>query len=337
MPDIGSILRDMGIPWPEADENALREAATAWYRLADSLGDGCGRANSAADSLTSNNEGAAIEAFRDYWNKYGDRRKGALPLAAEACRDMGSACIKYADDVEKVKRTIEEAGAEAGVTVAVGTVLAFGTFGLTEAGADVAAGTILAFASRAVASLGATAAELMAELDAGAVADAMTAIAAAIRVSLTSVDAATVAGAGMTGTVSGVISAGVDDMANDQIRQLFGDKPLSADQETKDLVESGIVSGGVGGMIGKLGTLGQAQLAQLLKDAASSISDTDLHLGAQMYGLARQVEGLAGKISTGVLTKAATQLVTAQQVDAKKIAESRIPQLIQSAIVKGGS
>ncbi|HEX3730916.1 MAG TPA: hypothetical protein VHV47_13985, partial [Opitutaceae bacterium] len=150
---IGAILRKFDIPWPAADENSLREAASIWHQLAESIRDTYGQANSAASSLTSNNEGAAIEAFEQYWQKYGGK-KGALPLAANACDAMSTACTKYADDVATTKSKIEEAAAEIGAVLVVGTIGAFFTFGATEALADSIAAGVVATASEAITNLG---------------------------------------------------------------------------------------------------------------------------------------------------------------------------------------
>lgn len=330
MPDVGGILRDMHLPWPEADEDALREAAAAWRRLADALSDGCGRANSAADSLTSNNEGAAVDAFQRYWDKYGHRGKGALPLAAEACDAMGNACSKYADNVGEIKRKIEEAGAEIGATLAIGTVGAFFTFGAAEGGADAISAGLLDYASDQIVMLGTKLAGELEDLS-GTVAEAVNAGTQALATSIDTDGAVSVLGSGIVGGVNGVGSATLNGIADDEIQELFGDKPLNPGTAAKDLFVGGLLAGGAGGIVGKLSGLAQPQLAALLKNAASSVSDSDIQLSTQMLELARQVEGVPGKIAADVLTKAATQLVTAQQINANKIVESEIPKLIRNA------
>lgn len=338
MPDLGGILRDMDIPWPEANENDLREAATAWHRLAGALRDGTGRANSAAGSLTSNNEGAAIGAFENYWNKYADRRKGALPLAAEACDAMGHACTKYADEVAAVKHKIEEAGAEAGAAVAVGTVGAVFTFGAAEGAADVGAVAILDAADSVITALGETMTALAAQLSSGVVADAITAATAAIGSALVTDTAASALGAGavtvFNGTASGVAGATLSSIANNDVRELFDDTSLSPNKVDQAL-EDGAIGGAAGGVLGKLAELGQAQLATLLKNVGESVIGSDAQLSMQMTELASQVEGAPGKIANEVLTKAATQLVTAQQINANKIVKDEIPNLINRAATRG--
>jgi hypothetical protein len=134
-------------PWPAANEDALRDAATDWHRLAEAIRDNYGPASSAADSLTLNNAGAAITAFENYWQKFGGR-KGALPLGAEACDAMSAACTNYARDVAAVKRLIEERALEIGAILVVGAIGAFLTFGATEAAADTLAAGLAASAGR---------------------------------------------------------------------------------------------------------------------------------------------------------------------------------------------
>lgn len=333
MPDVGGILRDMHLPWPEADENALREAAAAWYRLADAFRDGCGRANSAAGSLTSNNEGAAIDAFEKYWNKYGDRGKGALPLGAEACDAMGKACTQYADGVALAKRKIEELLAEAGAALAVGTAGAFITFGVAEGVADGVAAAILADVTEVFLDLGIWAGNAV-ELISGPAAAAIDAGTIAVAGALSSDGAAEALGAGAVGAYNGVASAGLSSIADNQIRALFGDKPLSAAQ-VRDALIGGAEAGSAGGVLGKLSELGQPQLAALLRNVGTSVAASDIQLSLQMMELARQVEGTPGKIAASVLTKAATQLVTVQQINADKIVEGQIPSLLKRAAGKG--
>lgn len=337
MPDVGSVLREMHLPWPEADENALREAATAWYRLGDALRDGCGRVNSAAGSLTSSNEGAAIDAFKDYWNKYGDRRKGALPLAAEACDDMGRACSKYADEVAEAKRKIEEILAGAGAVIVAGTVGAFFTFGLAEGAADAGAAAILDAADGVITWLAGEAAAFAETLSAGAAAEAISSAAAAIGGTLVTGDAAAALGSGavtvFNGVASGVSGTVLSSIAENEVRSLYGDKPLSQSEVSSALL-TGAEAGAAGGILGKIASLGQAQLAVLLKNVGTSVASSDIRLSLQMMELSRQIAGTPGKIANDVLTKAATQLVTAQQINADKIVEGEIPKLIKRAAVR---
>src|SRR5580700_9791144 len=156
MVDGGSILRDLHIPWPAANEGDLHTAAATWKSLANTIRDDYGKANSTAQGLVSNNEGKAITAFENYWAKYAGA-KGALPVAAQACDAMAGACTKYANAVAETKTKIEQAGAEVAATLIVGTIGAFFTFGATEGIADsVAAGDAVAdvLASGAAASVG---------------------------------------------------------------------------------------------------------------------------------------------------------------------------------------
>lgn len=328
MPGIGSILRDCHVPWPEGNEGDLREAAMVWHRLADALSDGCGRANSAAASLTSNNEGNAIDAFERYWDKYGNRGKGVLTRAAEACDAMGNACTRYADEIASAKSQIEEAGAEIGATLAIGTIGAFFTFGAAEGGADAISAGLLDYAADQLAVIGARMATSLGELSA-TVGEAISTATQALATSMTTAGSVSALGSAIVGGVNGVGSATLNAIADNEIQEFFGDKPLSAGTAAKDLFVGGVLAGGAGGLLGKLSGLGQLRLAALLKNTASAVSDSDIRLSTQMLELARQVEGAPGKITADVLTKAATQLITAQQVNADKIVEGEIPKLIE--------
>lgn len=332
--DVGSLLRDLHIPWPEANETLLREAAEAWHRLADALRDGCGRGDSMSRSLISNNEGAAVDAFEKYWGKYGLHGRSALPMGADACDALGNACTHYADGVAAAKRKIEEVLAEAGAAVAVGTAAAFFTFGVAEGAADGIAAAILANVGETISGLIIWVANSI-EFFSAPVAAAMDTGAVAIADALGTGSAASAFGAGMVGAYNGTVTGGLQSLAEDQVRALFGDKPLSAAQVRSALITGG-EAGGVGGVLGKLAALGRPQLVQLLREVGTAIGPDDLPRSMQLVELAKQIEGTTGKISASMLTKAATQLVTAQQINADKIVEGQIPTLLKRAAGKDG-
>ncbi|MBO0805103.1 MAG: hypothetical protein J2P25_18760 [Nocardiopsaceae bacterium] len=315
----GFLRHECHIPWPAANEDALREAASIWHRLAETIRDNYGPANSAAKSLTSNNEGAAIDAFETYWERFGGR-KGALPLGAEACDAMSHACERYADEVAATKSKIEQAGLEVAATLAFGALGAFFTFGATEEAAAGIAAKLIDSAASAIARLGGLAAEIDGSM-ADAVAAALKAMAASMAAA--SKSASGVIGAGVAGSAGGGLGADLGVAANDSIRELTGGKLLSPSEVTRDLA-TGLGTGAVGGVLGELSGLSQTQLANLLKNAAGSVSDTNVQLSLQMLELSRQVEGTAGKISASVLAQAATQLIMTQQIDVGSIAQSQI-------------
>lgn len=322
MPNIGSILRELHIPWPAADEGALREAAAAWHGLAEAIRDNHGRANSAAASLTSNNEGAAIDTFENYWHKFG-ASKGALPLGAQACDAMSDACDKYANAVADTKRKIEEAGAEVAATLIVGTIGAFFTFGATEAAADSVAAWLAATAADAIAGLG--------ELAGGIAATAAAAVAAAVE----SEAAVGLIAAGISGAATGVGGAILADNATDAVRELFGEEPLTSSEVAKDVLIAGLAGGATGGVLGKLGEMGAPQVARLLSNAASSVRESDPQLFVDMMTLSNKLQGTTGKVTVGLLSSAASQLITVQQLDGKGIASDQLEELLQR-LAEGG-
>jgi hypothetical protein len=230
----GQILRAVGVKWPEANEGDLRSAAAAWHGLAETIRDNYGMANSNATSLTSNDAGAAIDAFESYWQKFSGKQ-GALPLAANACDAMSTACSKYAVAVATAKHKIEEAGAEIVATLLIGAVGAFITFGLTEAiSADAAAG-LLAYVATCVDDPSA--------LVGGIVATAGDAVATA----LTSEAAMGIATATLSGAASGVGGSFFGDTAASAVSGLMGDGMVSGTDMTKDMLVAGLAGGATGG------------------------------------------------------------------------------------------
>jgi hypothetical protein len=322
VPDVGSILRELHIPWPAANEGSLREAAASWTSLAETIRDNHGMANSAATSLTSNNSGQAIDAFETYWSKFGGSN-GLLPRGADACAAMAQACNQYADAVGQAKSKIEEAGAEVAAALVVGTIGAFFTFGATEAIADsIAAG------------LTETVAEIFFWLgdQVGLILDdAMYAVAQAVSTDV----AQSIALSGVVGAFTGAGGAVFSDAAEDAVRQLFGEKPLTQAEVAKDVFLFGAVGGGLTGTLAKVGELTATQLSQLLTRGSTAIIESDPALAQKMAGLAQFLYGTSGKISAGVLATATSQLALAQQLDAEGIISDQLQDLLQRA-AEGG-
>ena len=333
---IGALLREFHIPWPAADEGALREAAADWHRLAEAIRDNYGPANSAADSLTLNNAGAAITAFGNYWQKFGGR-KGALPLAAEACDAMSAACTSYANDVAAVKRKIEVRALEIGAALVVGTIGAFITFGAAEAAADALAAGLAASAADWIADLGAadwiaqlgldlsTTVGLISGTAADAVQGTMGALAGAVESGSYAPAVGAVAGTGFAGFAGGIASTAL-------AGSLGG--PVSPSQLAKDLLVSGLTAG-TGGVLGKLGELSAPQLSSLLSSAAEGVSTADPQMASSLLELSRQVAGTTGKISASVLSSAASELTVSQHLDAEGFSGDQLQALLQAVAGSG--
>jgi len=333
---IGGLLREFHIPWPAANEDALRDAATDWHQLAEAIRDNYGPANSAADSLTLNNAGAAITAFENYWQKFGGR-KGALPLGAEACDAMSTACTNYANDVAAVKRQIEERALEIGALLVVGTIGAFITFGATEAAADAFAAGLAASAAEWIADIGAagwiaqlgadlsTTVGLISETAADAIADTAGNLAGGVTSKAYASSLGSILGTGIAGGAGGLASVALTG-------PLEG--PVSPSQLAEDLVVSGITAG-ADSALGKLGELTAPQLSSLLANAADSVSTTDPQMASSLLELSRQVGGTTGKISTSVLSSAASQFIVSQHLDAEGFAGDQFQSLLQVIAERG--
>lgn len=328
-----SILRELHIPWPAANEGSLREAAAAWHGLAETIRDNYGPANSAATSLTGNNAGAAIDAFEKYWQKFGGA-KGALPLGADACDAMASACSQYADAVAAAKHRIEEAGAEVAATLFIGTVGAFFTFGATEAAADSIAAGLVATAESAIDELTGTIGGIIAEYLSGTVGTAIAAAGDAVADAVSADATESVVASGVTGISTGVGGTVMADSAQNAIRELFGDQPLSSSDVLHDL-RLAVEGGALGGVLGKLGDLTAPQLARLLTNSSTAVVQVNPNLAADMLETARLLSGTTGKVSSGVLATVASQLITTQQIDAEGIAGDQLEDLLER-IADGG-
>jgi hypothetical protein len=317
-PSGGNILQELPIDWPEANEGDLRSAADAWQGLAETIRDNYGMANSNAASLTSNNAGAAIDAFESYWQKFGGKN-GALPLAANACDAMSTACSQYADAVATAKHKIEEAGAEVAATLIIGTIGAFFTFGLTEGVADSVTAGLLAEVVTTIDDL--------CTLVGGIVATAGDAVADA----LSSEVAMSITSSVISGAFTGVGGTFFSDTAASAVQGLMGDGLISAGDMTKDMLVAGLAGGATGGLLGDLGEKSGETLSKLLTNAASTVQESDPQMFVDMMTLANSLAGTPGKVSAGVLASVMSQLLTAQQVDAEGVASDQLEDILNRA------
>jgi hypothetical protein len=71
------------------------------------------------------------------------------------------------------------------------------------------------------------------------------------------------------------------------------------------------------------------QLAQVLRNAADSVQNTNPQQFVDMVTLANKLQGMSGKVSTGVFASVASQLLTAQQVDAEGVTSDQLEELLE--------
>jgi hypothetical protein len=296
-----TILHKLRIPWPDADEHKLREAAGQWRRLARILESTASMANTEAAALTSANYGPAIAAFEKTWSNYGDKETGLLPLGVQACNTMAKGCEDFAKKVEEVKHKIEMAAIEVGATLVIGTVGAFLTFGASEAAAASITASLSATVLGEISVLGATAAQIAGFMGA-------TMLYAAFNTTLSE------------GTLNAVKAA-------------LGDKLPSDSEELRTLL-MGTFSGTVSGVAGKGMTLTAEQAAKVLNQAATAAASTDPVLSQSLAQLARGLTGPGGKIVQGVTTSTATQLLTTQEVSGKALTSAALNKSLVEALRK---
>ncbi|MFJ9131295.1 DNA/RNA non-specific endonuclease [Streptomyces sp. NPDC102340] len=151
--DIEEILKDallkLGMWWPDADADQLREAADAWRGFAEAVDDVTASTHKAARNVIDGNEGRSIEAFGEFWARYHKGAKtGWLDDLAESARSMAKALDQYANTVDEA---ISHLWTEIGIAAAAlgaGVLLAIVTGGAgAVAGSAAAEGVISAAAS----------------------------------------------------------------------------------------------------------------------------------------------------------------------------------------------
>jgi hypothetical protein len=296
------ILHRLRIPWPDADEGKLRQAAVQWRRLAMIIDDAASMTNREALSLTAADYGPAIKAFEKHWQKYGEKGAGQMARMSEACNKMAKACDDYAKKVEETKHRIEMAAIEVGATLVIGAVGAVITFGASEAAAASIASALSATVLSEFGALGAA--------------------------------AATIAGNILAWSLYGAFNTALTEGALNSIKAALGEKLPGGKAEAEKLlrgIRDGITTGG----LSKGAAAGASQLAKPFEQAAATLKSTDPELSNALEGISKALtDSGASKIVQGVSSTAANQAITEQEYDAKGLASSAVKNSIKQAIGK---
>jgi uncharacterized protein YukE len=229
---VDEVVSQVGLWWPAADEDGLREAAQAWARTAAALDHAVDVGRAGTAQATAGWSGDAAQRFAQAWQQH----ETALHDDATGARALSDALTRYADAVADAKRRVEELAVTAGATIAAGIGLAWLTFGTSAAAAaGVSAGLVAA--------------------------------ASAIGVELSATAAAIVSGA-LVGVAFGAVEGAVVDMAVTQPLRVhaFHDGSWSA----SEVVTSAMAGGAFGGVLRGVGAAlpARAVPARALPDPA---------------------------------------------------------------------
>lgn len=294
------LVHTLGIPWPDADEHKLRRAAEAWRTLAGAVEEAHAQTSKMTSTLVSTNDGPAIREFETFWQPYGEKGKGLLPLGTEACNAMAKACDDYANKVEALKHKIEEAAAEVGAALVVGTIGAVFTFGVSEGIAD---GAAAALSSTILGDIG-----------------------------ILTTDAATIVANLGTWAFFGAFNTALTQGALNSVRTAFGDKPTPATQELLSILE-GAGGGALLGGAGKGVAAGAERLSEVLSNAGIEMASTDPQTSAALFQIAQSLKsGPLTKAGTSMTLSALNQLLWTQGVSSQALASSGLNAALTKAV-----
>lgn len=250
---VDEIVSEVGLWWPSADEDGLREAARAWDRMAAALDRAVDVGRAGTAQATARWQGPAAGTFARAWQQH----ETTLHDDAAGARALSAALTGYADAVADAKRRVEELAITAGATIVAGVGLAWLTFGTSAAAAaGVSAGLVAA--------------------------------ASAIGVEL-SATAATIISGALVGVVFGAVEGAVVDMAVTQPLRVeaFHDGGYSASEATTSAVTGGLFSGALGGIAGAAARPATARAARGANDpvptsAADDLAELDSRISAAL-------------------------------------------------------
>ena len=159
------ILEGMGLVWPDADEDKLRDAARAWEAFGEAARQVRKASDNSARRIFTANSGEAADAFEKFWSRYAGRgEKGWLRDLVESAKDMAEMLNELANDVDSTKRQIRSEIVGSAALIAAGIVLTGPTFGISDVAAGAAATAIVRLSVEKAASLATRTGELFARI-----------------------------------------------------------------------------------------------------------------------------------------------------------------------------
>ncbi len=100
-----TLLQELGYNWPEADEEKLFDLANTWLDFAPQLGPIVDRAQAAAQRVWNDNQGDAVDAFREKWTAE-DSALASLRDSVTGAQVVGPAVMVMAAVVLALKITV---------------------------------------------------------------------------------------------------------------------------------------------------------------------------------------------------------------------------------------
>ncbi|EIE97606.1 TNT domain-containing protein [Saccharomonospora glauca] len=101
--ELAAVARAIGVSWPEADEDALREQAESWRRAARELTTLAGDADACAVGALKALSGAVAETVRQRWASLGDADSGLLAEVTRGATQAADRLEHAAEQVSKAK------------------------------------------------------------------------------------------------------------------------------------------------------------------------------------------------------------------------------------------
>jgi hypothetical protein len=103
-----AVLDSIGAWHPDAQSATLRDAADAWQAMATALTSLESSLETAAQPVSTTNDGQAATLFAGYWQTW-TSDTGYFPVSADACGRMADALDGYADAVDRINSDLADA------------------------------------------------------------------------------------------------------------------------------------------------------------------------------------------------------------------------------------
>lgn len=126
--ELAGLLKELGLNWPQADEQKLYELGKAWLEFSDTTKQAAEDATAAVGNLPDTNDGTAMAAFWAQWDK-GDSVTAALNRAVTGGTVIGGALFICAAVVLVLKIQVILQLVQLEIKIAQAVAAAAGTFG----------------------------------------------------------------------------------------------------------------------------------------------------------------------------------------------------------------
>jgi hypothetical protein len=284
-------------PWPTGNPAKMDEAADCWTALQGALDTAWTDLQRYTAYILADAQGAAADAFNDYVDGLTATGHGSLTRAIEATQYLHDVCVKQADEIRSLQRSLEETAIELAASIFIGQAVSLLTFESTQALSDALDVGIEARLTELAASFQRFTGIALGDLSGS--------------IKATS----SVLGRAFSASFQSAAITDLDIGANDVIGRAFGQPPTPATNALLETLEGGAIGtvlgqGSAGGLLG----ISAGAASKRLIDLGEALQESDSESPAAKALVQLGVRLKDGSITVSAANAAAAQLITQHKI-----------------------